>query len=606
MSARNPGTSPNEKSDGSVSLPLLSDSVEQTLAAERARLLEEAGITVGPVQHFKRPVERTFTKSERGDVTIWIGGLTMRHDNLVKAGLEGLGYKVGLIPMPVKADFQAGKEYGNNGQCNPTYFTVGAVVNHLKRMRDEEGIPLEDILQKHLFVTAGACGPCRFGMYEAEYRLALRNSGFDGFRVMLFQQQGGLDQAAVEAGLEFNLNFFLSLLNAIFMGDILNEVAYHIRPYEVVPGRTNEVFAKCMDICMAALRDKSYDDVHSGMLSKVLSKVAAVKDGRDISKILDQLRGTYYADVFARCRKLIEDEIEVDYTRPRPIVKVTGEFWAQTTEGDGNFNMFPFLEAQGAEVLVEPVATWLCYMLHQAGLKAGDRRGLDTETDTEIPVWNVAKKVKAELAYRKGRLNLAIAEKLIGREYDRLRTAIGGTAHALAPQQELTRIGHPYYNSRSGGGEGHLEVAKNIYYCNKDYAHMVLSLKPFGCMPSTQSDGAQAAVVSHFKDMIYIPIETSGEGDINAHSRVQMALGEAKLKCKEEFKRAVDSTGYTIEQIRDFVAEHRDLRNPIQDVPHVKGIISRAGNFVVHVAGLMRAAGVAPTASEEPALAGAL
>jgi len=44
---------------------------------------------------------------------------------------------------------------------------------------------------------------------------------------------------------------------------------------------------------------------------------------------------------------------------------------------------------------------------------------------------------------------------------------------------------------------------------------------------------AQAAVVSHFKDIIYIPIETSGEGDINAHSRVQMALGEAKVKCKE-------------------------------------------------------------------------
>ena len=61
---------------------------------------------------------------------------------------------------------------------------------------------------------------------------------------------------------------------------------------------------------------------------------------------------------------------------------------------------------------------------------------------------------------------------------------------------------------------------------------MVLSLKPFGCMPSTQSDGAQSAVVSNFKDMIYLPIETSGEGEINAHSRVQMALGEAKDKAK--------------------------------------------------------------------------
>ena len=106
---------------------------------------------------------------------------------------------MGVIPTPTKADFQAGKEFGNNGQCNPTYFTVGALVNHLARMRDEQGVLVEQILRDHVFVTAGACGPCRFGMYEAEYRLALRNSGFDGFRVLLFQQSGGLDQAAGDA-----------------------------------------------------------------------------------------------------------------------------------------------------------------------------------------------------------------------------------------------------------------------------------------------------------------------------------------------------------------------------------------------------------------------
>ena len=40
--------------------------------------------------------------------------------------------------------------------------------------------------------------------------------------------------------------------------------------------------------------------------------------------------------------------IEVDRLRVKPIVKITGEFWAQTTEGDGNFHMFEFLEREGA------------------------------------------------------------------------------------------------------------------------------------------------------------------------------------------------------------------------------------------------------------------
>lgn len=581
-------TQPERAANRPSSVPLTilaEDTVRAAVQAERERLMREAGITVGPVQHFKRPVERGFTRAERGQVTIWVGGLTLRHEQLIIAGLEGLGYKVGLIPTPVKADFQAGKEFGNNGQCNPTYFTVGALVNHLRRMRDEENIPLEKILSDHVFITAGACGPCRFGMYEAEYRLALRNSGFDGFRVLLFQQGGGLDQAALEAGIEFNLNFFLSLLNAMFMGDILNEVAYQIRPYEVVPGRTDEVMAKCVALCQEALMTKNYDEVHGGVLAKLLSKVAPVKKPEDAAKFLDQLRGSYYAEVFDRCRRMIDEEIEVDYTRPKPIVKVTGEFWAQTTEGDGNFRMFPFLEGEGAEVLVEPVATWICYMLHQAGLKAQDRSGL-RDDGTSISAWNLKEKLSAELSIRKKLFTFGLAEKIIVHEYDKLRRAIGGTTHELANQLELTRVGHPYYNSRSGGGEGHLEVAKNIYYTNRDYAHMVLSLKPFGCMPSTQSDGAQAAVVSHFKDMIYIPIETSGEGDINAYSRVQMALGEAKNKCKEEFKRCVEQTGYTIEQIREFVMrpENRDLRRPLRHVTHHKGVIGKAANFVMDVA----------------------
>ncbi len=585
---------------GGIPLPVVGTAdVDRLIDIERKRLLAEAGLDHSAVRHFKRPKERAFTAQQRGHTTIWFGGLTMRHEELILAGLEGLGYKAGIIPTPAKPDFQAGKEYGNNGQCNPTYFTVGALVNHLKRMRDEQGVPLERIVEDHVFITAGACGPCRFGMYEAEYRLALRNSGFDGFRVLLFQQGGGLDQAAIDAGIEFNLNFFLSLLNGIFMGDIMNEVAYQIRPYEVVPGRSNEVFAKCLEICQEGLRKRNYDEIHGGALAKILAKFAPVKSPDDAGKFLDQLRGTYYTDLFERCRRLIDEEIEVDYTRPRPVVKITGEFWAQTTEGDGNFRMFPFLEGEGAEVLVEPVATWIAYMLHQAQNAANDRKAL-REDGSEITWATPKERLAVEVAHRKKMFAFALADKIIGREYNRLREAIGGTAHELANQLELTRVGHPYYNSRSGGGEGHLEVAKNIYYSSKDLCHMVLSLKPFGCMPSTQSDGAQAAVVSHFKDIIYIPIETSGEGDINAHSRVQMALGEAKNKCKDEFRRCVEQTGYPIEQIREYVnrPENRDLRRPLQHVTHRKGVIGKAANFVLDVAERMKREGVEPASRE--------
>jgi predicted nucleotide-binding protein (sugar kinase/HSP70/actin superfamily) len=333
------------------------------------------------------------------------------------------------------------------------------------------------------------------------------------------------------------------------------------------------------------------------LLAAFLSKLAPVSGADDAEKFLDQLKNEYYVSAFRECAKLIDEEIEVDYTRSKPTVKITGEFWAQTTEGDGNFNMFPFLEREGAEVLVEPIATWIAYMLNQARTKCKDQRGLENGQNKPGKL-DVIGRLKLEKAYYKKLMTFTVADKIIWREYERLRNALGGTAHQLANQLELQRMGHPYYNTRSGGGEGHLEVAKAIYYCNKDLAHMVLSLKPFGCMPSTQSDGAQSAVVAHFPELIFLPIETSGEGDINAHSRVQMALGEAKVKCKNEFKATVAKTGYTIEQIREYVnqPENRDLRRPLQHFPHQKGVIGRAANFVLYVAEKMKAEGVPASA----------
>ena len=161
-------------------------------------------------------------------------------------------------------------------------------------------------------------------------------------------------------------------------------------------------------------------------------------------------------------------------------------------------------------------------------------------------------------------------------------------------------MGHPWYNSRAGGGEGHLEVAKNIYYTNRRLAHMVLGLKPFGCMPSTQSDGAQTAVVERYPDMIYLPIETSGEGEINAHSRVQMALGNARTKARDEFAEALARTGRTLESMRAYVEANPELASAMYVVPRRPDVVGRAAHFVLHVGERMDAEGIPRDAATAP------
>ena len=77
-------------------------------------------------------MERAFTAEERSQVTILFGGFTWKHEDLIRAVFQGCGYRCEKLPVPNVAAFQTGKEFGNNGQCNPTYFTVGNLVQYLQ------------------------------------------------------------------------------------------------------------------------------------------------------------------------------------------------------------------------------------------------------------------------------------------------------------------------------------------------------------------------------------------------------------------------------------------------------------------------------------------
>jgi predicted nucleotide-binding protein (sugar kinase/HSP70/actin superfamily) len=278
--------------------------------------------------------------------------------------------------------------------------------------------------------------------------------------------------------------------------------------------------------------------------------------------------------------------VDVDRTKVKPIVKITGEFWAQTTEGDGNFHIFRFLEREGAQVLVEPIATWVAYMLHVAGLGSAQRKEVDGPY-AHPGAWELKKRLANEVKFRKKMAMFDVGEAVWSYFYHRTCDKLGGITHRLVPQKELVRLAHPFYHQLARGGEGYMEVGKNVHYTVNHLCHMVLALKPFGCMPSSQSDGVQSAVINRFKEMIFLPIETSGEGEVNAHSRVQMALGEAKAKARMEFEMVLKSTGKSLDDIKAYVADHPELKRPFYHVPHQPGIAGTAAQFVLHVSSLM-------------------
>ncbi len=561
--------------------------IRRRLAAERARLASLHGVGASPLSHFRRPAERRFTAAERQRVTILFGGLTWKHEELLRAVFERSGYRCDVLPSPEAADCQTGREHGNVGQCNPTYFTVGALIRYLRRL-EAAGLSREEIVDTHVFFTSGTCGPCRFGMYEAEYRLALHNAGFEGFRILLFQQDDGVNATSGESGLRFSVEFGMDALNAFTLGDVLHQIEYRIRPYEVTPGETDSVMRGVVADLRRALRGRELfairDVVPRWLAPAVLSNRRVHDVLNTLGKIREHLYGRSLLDALDVAREEL-NAVEVDRLRVKPVVKITGEFWAQTTESDGNFRMFAFLEAEGAEVVVDPVGSWVTYLLFQERMSAGLRRHLDLPAGAR---WRMPLKYLAsEARFRSKRLLFDAGERFWHWQYDRLVAALGGLAHPLPPQDELARLAAPFYNPLARGGEGHLEIAKTVYHTTHAHCHMVLSLKPFGCMPSTQSDGAQAAVVGRFKDILFLPIETAGDGEASARSRVQMVLADAKRRARREFEAALAATGKGLDDIRSFVADQPDLRRPMYAVPHQPGVVGVAANFVLHVSSLI-------------------
>ena len=551
--------------------------------------MESALSTGKKTLHYRRPSERPFLAEERDKVTILIGGLTRKHEEFIRAVFQGSGHKCELLPVPDQESFLLGKEFGNNGQCSPAYFTSGALIQYLRAL-EAEGMSRRDIVDHYLYFTAGSCGPCRFGMYAAEYRHALNNAGYDGFRVVRFQQDDGIRQKTTFPGLKYTIDFGLGMLKVLYLGDALNDLAHNIRAYEVNPGETNRAMDACVrEICEHLREYKSPDLADRFPRLYSAARLGERKFLRGLLSFLykmrEHLRGKEFMEVMERCRKRI-DGIAVDRLRLRPVVKIVGEFWAQTTEGGGNYQMFDFLEKEGAQVQPEAIGTWINYLLAHARMQMYPRRGLDADC-REPARRDLRRRWRNELSFQKKRAMLVFGEKLYTGLYHHVIKSLGGTAHTLVPQDQLAGLANPFYKPLARGGEGYLEVGKNIYYHKHTLCHMVLSLKPFGCLPSSQSDGIQSAVTSKFRDMIFLPIETSGEGETNAHSRVQMALGEAKLKAKAEFQDALSSTGKKIEDIRAYVDRRPELRRPLYRVPHRPGIAGVAANFVLHVNDLM-------------------
>ena len=507
--------------------------------------------------HYRRPEERPYTRAERGNTTLLLGGLTWKHDTFLGAFLQRLGHRVEVLPPADLESYRVGSQAAGTGQCNPLYFNAGNLIKYL-RVREAGGQSRDELVEGHVFLMPGSCGPCRYGMYESGFRLALEHAGFSGFRVLTYDMEGQVNQPG-SGGLKIDLRFFEALIGGLILGDLGSDLSYKVRPYEVRPGQTDEVIGTLVErLCQkiralpARGREGRLARRLPGMLRSVLRGLADLR----------HVAGLLVAPALPRLLRSVAtmlDEIEVDYTRLRPRVKVIGEIWAQITESDGSYRVQSFLEREGAEVVPECLTNFVLYVLHMERQGLRERGYLplsELRRDRVRPGVALWHKLTGPLRV----WGLGALERLVTLTYDRMRRALSPGLQRLPSQRELEALARPFFNPRIEGGEGHQEVAKTIYYQQRGLCHLTVSVKPFGCMPSTQSDGVQSLLTNRLPGLLFVPMETSGEGRVSALSRVQMALADAHAAAREELEELTRAAPVPRELLDAYLADRPELR----------------------------------------------
>lgn len=410
---------------------------------------------------------------------VLIGGLTRAHETLLQGFFQFLGQEVIRLPEPDNEALKIGKIYANKGQCNPVYYNAGTLIRYLQELRDSGET---NINENYFYLTAGACGPCRFGMYEMEYRKALSNAGFEGFRVNAVQQNHELVHELRALGFNFRMRDLPRFFNTIILGDIINSLFYKAKPYEVDEGSVDRWRDRALDLVYPSFR-------YHHSLTRAMRKV----------------RSEYRA-------------LKLDYLRPKPKVKIIGEFFSHLQEGDASYRLPSWLIEEGAEPVFEPLSNWLDYLLWSKISYTRERafRG----RFKAFVIIAVAVLLKMTI-----RLNFAYFRRMMHRRPDR-----------LVRQSQLARFAAPYYNIKLSGGEGHMEAGKHVYAVRKRQAHMVISIKPFSCMPSTQSDGVQTKIAEDLNGSLFVSIDTTGDAEVNVKSRILMKLHEAQKRAEAEFE----------------------------------------------------------------------
>ena len=416
-----------------------------------------------------------FTPEMKSTHTILIPNMLPLHFAMIAAALERDGYKVEVLGNCGSQVAQLGLRYVHNDTCYPALLVIGQFLDALQSGQ-------YDLDRTALLITQTG-GGCRASNYIHLLRKALQRAGYGHIPVASLNFSG-LEK---DSGFRLSVPVMRKAIAAVFYGDLIMALRNQVSPYQVEPGKAQDLAQKWVDtICQWFLQDKGFT-------------------GREMKKTFEQIAQDFAA-------------IEVVRT-PKVKVGIVGEIYVKYSPL-GNNDLEAFLASQDCEVNLPGLLGFVCYCISNMG---------DT---VRFYGGNAASILGSE----------AILHYLDGFEQAMCQAMRKAGFHAPARFLELRTMADGIISRGNKMGEGWLLTAEMVELVTSGYENIV-GAQPFGCLPNhICGKGMISRIRAIYPNANITPIDYDPSATpVNQENRIKLMISVGRERLEQADKPLADA-----------------------------------------------------------------
>jgi predicted nucleotide-binding protein (sugar kinase/HSP70/actin superfamily) len=406
-----------------------------------------------------------FTKEMAKEYTILAPQMLPDHFAMLESILQEAGYKVKMLDTNSHTILEEGQKYVHNDACFPAILVIGQLIDAIHRGG-------YDTHKVALFITQTG-GGCRASNYIHLLRKALERAGLEYVPVISLNLSG----MEKNPGFKLTLDILRKAVFAVMYGDLMMNVGWQVRPYEVTKGDT--------DRCTAACREYLLSEMKAGRGMSFKSMV------KNFDYIIDQ---------FKKVPVTGEEKIRVG---------VVGEIYVKYAPL-GNNDLANFLLSEGAEPVIPGLVDFVIFKVY------------NRDVDVDLYGGHLAKKKVCQFL-----------EKYVMKYQQAMIDALNRSGRFRAPGtfNDLHKLIQGYLGDGNKMGEGWLLTAEMLELIHSGVPNIVCT-QPFGCLPNhIVGKGMIRKLKEDYPDSNIVAIDYDpGATKINQENRIKLMLANAQKK----------------------------------------------------------------------------